>query len=272
MKILNPDKSLDKFFNGFGGASEKILMLDYDGTLAPFVTDRDKAYPYPGVRPRLTRLLTAEKTRTIIISGRSIETLKGLLGLDPMPELWGCHGAEKLTREGGYKQANLDPKVYSGLEIIKGWAKSVKLIDILEIKPAGLAFHWRGFSGGKVEQIRQLIESQWESPTGDYDLVLHEFDGGLEVRAAGVTKAGVVRTIIKDSPTDAAAAYLGDDWTDEDAFKALGDNGLNVLVRPQLRTTAADLWLSPPDELYLFLDRWLESEKGTREDSKFLSE
>jgi len=52
------------------------------------------------------------------------------------------------------------------------------------------------------------------------------------------------------------AAYLGDDLTDEDAFKQLGQRGLKVLVRKVLRDTLADIWLEPPDELIWFLKKW----------------
>jgi trehalose-6-phosphatase len=51
-------------------------------------------------------------------------------------------------------------------------------------------------------------------------------------------------------------AYLGDDLTDEDAFKALKGKGLSVLVRDTQRDTLADCWLTPPDELLDFLHHW----------------
>jgi len=57
---------------------------------------------------------------------------------------------------------------------------------------------------------------------------------------------------------ETAAAYLGDDTTDEDAFKAIRGRGIGVLVRPQFHATAADFWLKPPEELLEFLERWHE--------------
>ena len=53
-------------------------------------------------------------------------------------------------------------------------------------------------------------------------------------------------------------AYLGDDLTDEDAFKAVEGRGLGILVRKQWRSTAAAAWLKPPEELIRFLERWAE--------------
>jgi trehalose 6-phosphate phosphatase len=61
---------------------------------------------------------------------------------------------------------------------------------------------------------------------------------------------------------DTPAAYLGDDATDERAFRAISGRGLSVLVRPSWRQTAAELWLRPPEELLDFLNRWLEALRG----------
>ena len=55
-------------------------------------------------------------------------------------------------------------------------------------------------------------------------------------------------------------AYLGDDLTDEAAFRALDERGLGVLVRPKLRATSADIWIRPPEELLDFLRSWLRAE------------
>jgi hypothetical protein len=65
-----------------------------------------------------------------------------------------------------------------------------------------------------------------------------------------------VRTVLAESPAGAAVAFLGDDLTDEDAFRALSGRGLSVLVRARPRSTAADVRLAPPAELLAFLDAW----------------
>jgi len=53
-------------------------------------------------------------------------------------------------------------------------------------------------------------------------------------------------------------AYLGDDLTDEDAYKALGNKGLKVLVGAKSRKSLADIQINPPVELLAFLDKWIE--------------
>ena len=90
------------------------------------------------------------------------------------------------------------------------------------------------------------------------------FDGGVELRGTGCTKATAVHSILRDEKPGTPAAYLGDDLTDEDAFLALRQRGaqnptLPVLVRPEPRPSLAHLWLKPPRELLAFLDRWIET-------------
>jgi trehalose-6-phosphatase len=64
---------------------------------------------------------------------------------------------------------------------------------------------------------------------------------------------------MREVAPDAACAYLGDDFSDEDAFRAIPDEGAVVLVRPNFRATVASLWLRPPEELLQFLERWHRS-------------
>jgi len=77
-------------------------------------------------------------------------------------------------------------------------------------------------------------------------------------------KRDAVRTILMEVGAGVPVAYLGDDATDEHAFRALGDRGLTVLVRPRQRRTAARVWLKPPEELLEFLSYWLDAVQATR--------
>ena len=76
-------------------APASLLMLDYDGTLAPFTTRRDHAFPYPGVRELLQQVTLASHTRVVIISGRDVSAISDLLDLNPGPEIWGLHGIQR---------------------------------------------------------------------------------------------------------------------------------------------------------------------------------
>jgi trehalose-6-phosphatase len=78
----------------------------------------------------------------------------------------------------------------------------------------------------------------------------------MELRS-GHNKGDAVRMLLEELPNDAPVAYLGDDATDEDAFHALLDRGLCVLVRPRWRPSSAHLWLRAPTNLRRFLTAWL---------------
>jgi len=257
MKILTPGVSLQRFFLRVAGARRRLLLLDYDGTLAPFRPEREKAYPYPGVCERLTRLQADRKTRLIIVSGRAVEDLLPLLGMTSYPEIWGSHGAERYLPGQGIRPPDLPTTTRENLGQIETWIAEHDLGGFTEKKPAGFAFHYRGLNRTDCERVKKAVMAAWEMKVEELGLELHEFDGGIELRAAGIGKGDAVGRVLAENP-DAAAAYLGDDRTDEDAFRALAGRGLRVLVRPEFRETEADLHLTPPHELLDFLDRWLE--------------
>jgi trehalose 6-phosphate synthase/trehalose 6-phosphate phosphatase len=147
--------------------------------------------------------------------------------------------------------------------MIEEWTVKNKLADFMERKPLGIAYHWRGLSAEDEEKIAKTVEGGWENRLSKYNLELKSFDGGLEIRYIGINKGSAVDSILGEYGDNFTAAYLGDDLTDEDAFKALGDRGLKILVRKERRPTAADIILSPPRELLAFLQRWHRTTSGT---------
>ena len=259
MRHLQNELDLEDFYAALHSAEQSALLLDYDGTLAPFTTERDQAYPYAGVRERLNRLNRSAGTRLVIVSGRPADDVVGLLGLESAPEVFGLHGAERRLRDGTTELVKLRETTRKGLAEADAWAEKHDLIHRCEIKPISRAFHWRGLTPEATEAMRAGIVQQWQDTAEFYGLVLHEFDGGLELKADGIDKGSAVREILRELRNDAVVAYLGDDHTDEDAFAALAGRGLRILVRTEERATAADIWLQPPEELLTFLDSWLEA-------------
>ena len=258
MQVLNPGLNLDKFFARLTRAKKRALMLDYDGTLAPFRRERGKAVPYPGVREILSKFISSGRTRLVIISGRQINDLVPLLGLDALPEIWGSHGLERQKGKNDYRVMQLEEITRRGLAEADMWIKEEQLTAVCEKKPSGIAFHWRGMSKHQIERLKEKIQKKWLSLAPQFGLLLREFDGGLELRVSGITKATAIERIIKEMGPDTMLAYMGDDLTDEDAFTAISGRGLSVLVRQSFRDTAADVWLRPPEELLAFLEKWME--------------
>ena len=262
MKILNPDTDLELFYQRRKEASQKVLLLDYDGTLAPFHKEPNKAEPYPGIRHVLNKIMHVPDIRLVIISGRWTKDLIPLLQLEKQPEIWGSHGLERLKTDGSYEIDSMGEQHLDGLVAADEGIEELGLTSRCEKKPGCLAIHWRGLDEKTVKEIRNLVEPKWSNLARAWQLSLKEFDGGLELRVPGRDKGDAVGTILAEMNQDAVTAYLGDDLTDEDAFKAIKGKGIGILVREELRSTAADVWIRPPEELLTFLSGWLGGERS----------
>ncbi len=261
MKTLNPKVSLEGFFEQLHKAVEKALLLDYDGTLSPFHTDPSKAYPYPEVCDVINRIKESREVRVVIVTGRWIQDLLPLLKFTDPLEIWGLHGMERLKPDGSYELAAMEEKALLGIVTADEQVEAMGLSSRCEKKPGCVALHWRGMSEKKAQEIRDKIKPDWTLMAEAWGLDLLEFDGGLELKVPVRSKGDAVKTILDEMAHDTVAAYLGDDLTDEDAFEAMKGRGISVLVREQLRPTAADLWIKPPEELLAFLSSWLPAEE-----------
>ena len=235
------------------GERPGLLLLDYDGTLAPFRAHRDEAVPYPGVREALERLPVEGPGRFALVSGRDVEDVSRLLGLAAKPEIWGGHGGQRRDLSGRILSRRLEPEQEAFLDRA-GEMLAVRTAGVLERKSCSLALHTRA-AGEDGPLLLAKAGRLWRKPAAAAGFALHAFDGGLELRLPGITKGEAVRVLAAENP-DSVLVYLGDDLTDEDAFKALGEHGLGILVRARQRKTAASGRLCPPEELLLFLNAW----------------
>jgi trehalose-phosphatase len=252
-------EKLEAFFRVFAGAPTALLLLDYDGTLAGFRLDRFKAQPWSGVPELLARIQRQGRTRMAVITGRPAGEIAPLLGLDPPLEVWGLHGAERLYPDGRRELEEAKPTIRQELESLREKLRRDALGGLFEDKPNAAVMHWRGHAPLTAKHIEQRTRALFE-PLAQLDgLALLEFEAGLEIRA-GRDKGGAVEVIVAEAAPGAPVTYLGDDLTDEAAFRAVNvarGPHLSVLVRQQWRETAAELWLRPPEEMRSFLSQWL---------------
>jgi len=251
--------NLQDFFRTVASAHQSVLLLDYDGTLAPFHLNRYEAVPYHGVTAILQAIMDTGRTRLAMITGRRASELVSLLKLSPPPEIWGAHGLEHLNNDGSYEMVDMDAETLDALFQADHWIDALKLHDRVEHKPGSLAIHWRGLPEAEANDIRSKVLLRWLPIAESSCLMLEPFDGGLEIRMADRSKGDAVQSILSEVDVDVPVAYLGDDECDEDVFYVLKDRGLSVLVRQQWRETSADLWLRPPDQLRDFLYDWLQA-------------
>jgi trehalose 6-phosphate phosphatase len=256
---------LNEFFRGFAQVADAVLLVDFDGTLAPFRVDRFTARPWAGVRELLAGIQRGGsqglRTRMAVVTGRPAGEIAPLVGLDPALEVWGLHGAERLYPDGRRELEQGAPATMEKLAELREKLKRDSLGGLYEDKANGAVMHWRGASAHKAKQIEARARALFEPLVRMDGLSLLEFESGLELRV-GRDKGGAVEAILAEAATSGPVAYLGDDLTDEAGFRAvnaLGSRGLSVLVRREWRATEAQIWLRPPDELKEFLKRWLDA-------------
>ena len=262
-------------------ASLPLLVCDYDGTLAPFQTDKMQAYPFPGVAERLQRIAETG-TQLAFLTGRPSHELIALFPLAGKAEIWGMHGREHLP-VGGSSQLLLPSDAQrEALDQAEMRLSEAGLAPLLERKIGSIALHWRTLDGPPetslkslqgdstsagqldlrvhhmtVREAQQQADEAFAPLAGNHDLALLPFDGGLELRAADRTKGHAAESVLMSTGAD-VAAFLGDDTTDEDAFETLRVRGhLGLLVREPARASFASFALRPPDQLLRFLDEWL---------------
>ena len=262
--MLKPEAQLcsEGFLKQVRQAQRSLLLLDYDGTLAPFKKERDQAFPYPGIEQVLQEIVRSGHTRVVIISGRDVRETISLLCLAPFPEVWGLHGLQCRKPDGNIETVRIEERYLDALSDADRWLSFQHLRHTAELKTGSIAVHWRGLSESEVEELRGRVLLGWKPIADHSGLELLEFDGGVEIRPPETDKGDVVQLVLSQMETGIPAAYLGDDATDEHAFRAINGHGLSVLVRPRWRQTAAQLWLKPPQELLDFLTQWLEAVRG----------
>jgi trehalose-phosphatase len=252
-------QKLQAFFLTFTSAAHPLLLLDYDGTLAPFRVDRFTSRPWAGVSELLARIQQLGRTRMAVITGRPAQEIAPLLGLDPPLEVWGLHGAERLYPDGRRNLEQAPAATQAKLEELRQFLRRDSLGGLFEDKANGVVMHWRGASPRKAKLVETRTRALFEPLAHLNGLALLDFEAGLELRA-GRNKGGAVQAILAEAKPAGPVAYLGDDLSDEAAFRAVNlaaGSHLSALVRRERRATAADLWLRPPGELKAFLERWI---------------
>lgn len=229
---------VNDFWDRLVDAPSVVLFLDFDGTLAPFHTDRMQAYPLPGSMDAIQAINTQPGTRVAIVSGRPISEIMTLIG-EPGIVISGAHGYEYRTPDGGYQVIALPAEQRLLLDSALDIALSIFPAERVERKAASVAAHVRGLHATAAADMVTRLEKRWRT-LGESDLVeFRPFNGGLELRAKGRTKGTVINEILNASPANILPIYVGDDDTDEDAFGVLADRGIGIKVGPANAVTLA---------------------------------
>ncbi|GAA4500673.1 bifunctional alpha,alpha-trehalose-phosphate synthase (UDP-forming)/trehalose-phosphatase [Hymenobacter ginsengisoli] len=221
----------------FRGASQRIILLDYDGTLVGFNPNPQRAEPDQELRLLLRSLTELPNTRVVIISGRDHQTLEKWLGHLPI-DFIAEHGVWLRTAGGewqlfGQLRADWKRDLRPVLELYVARTPGA----FIEEKDYSLVWHYRRADTDLgIERARELM-SHLSFMTANTDLQVMEGNKVLEIKNAGVNKGTAAARWIEQYPSDFMLA-LGDDRTDEDTFRALPPTAYSVRVGTGARSLA----------------------------------
>jgi trehalose 6-phosphate phosphatase len=232
------------------------VFLDYDGTLTPIVDDPDKATLPDEMRSVVRRL--ARHCRVAVISGRDLEDVRKHVGLESVFYA-GSHGFD-MVGPGGWRREHEEGERFFPALDEAGRQLDERLSSIpgarIERKKFAIAVHYRKADESDIGKIEAAVDHvlafhrQLRKSTGKkiYELRPRlDWDKGKAV-------LWLLGTLGLDEP-EVVPLYIGDDVTDEDAFRALEGRGIGILVRDGHPTrTAAAFSLRGPDEVQRFLE------------------
>jgi trehalose 6-phosphate synthase/phosphatase len=247
--------SLDEIATKYKTSNKRLLLLDYDGTLVPYTKHPSMAIPDTELMELLATISEDKKTDVTIISGRDSHILEKWFGHLPV-SLVAEHGAGIRRKKGKWIfKADLD----------QSWKQIIRpVLDVfsqrspgafVEVKGHTLVWHYRnvdpelGFIRSRelLDNLHHMIRN---SP-------LQLIDGNkvIEIRASGVDKGAVTKKILEENSYDFIAA-IGDDKTDEDMFRMLGDKGYTIKIGPG--HTVAQYHLSNQQQVLLLLSELID--------------
>ncbi len=242
---------------------QPAVFLDYDGTLTPIRDRPEDAVISDSMREAVRRL--AERVPVVVVSGRDRKVLQELMGLDNLI-VAGSHGFDIWSPAGGSIQREEGASFEGLLREVEAKLRA-ELADLpgalVEPKKSSVAAHFRLVPEEQRPRVKEIV-----------DAILSEHPEELKVTPGKMVfeiqpkldwdKGKAVLYLLKAldlDRDDVVPVYLGDDITDEDAFRALAGCGIGLFVGsaddPETvgRTTAADYVLNTIGEVEEFLNR-----------------
>ena len=229
-------------------ATNPIFFIDYDGTLASIVDRPMEAEPYPGV-PELLKMLN-DRYPVWLVTGRHLEDLAVFLP-DLSMRAIGLHGAQE-GQIGGQAASFIDPETRQAMDRLRSEVPDIEGVFV-ESKGPTFAVHYR--QTRDEEKARVALKEWADSSSTSLDVLWGK--KVVEVRAKGTHKGVAVQRLCADFP-DHTPVYLGDDETDEDAFRALHAlRDTAVTIRIGGGQTVARHALEGPPQVVAYLQNYL---------------
>lgn len=237
-----------------------FLFLDYDGTLAPLAAVPEEAVLPPQTKRALLELSRYPGCKIAIVSGRALDDVKRLVGLENVFYV-GDHG----FRIRG-------PEVAFDVDVPEKAREAIRhLASVLRAHLAGfpgiylqpkdltLSCHYRLARREDLGKIKNIFEEAVRPFVVDGSIRVFEGKEVFEIRpVVDWDKGKAVLWLLENTafrdPRPTIPVYIGDDTTDEDAFRALAGRGLAIWVGAE-KKYQADYCLKDPFEVLDFLDK-----------------
>lgn len=258
MKPLRPN--LKYILPKIEKAPHILLFLDYDGTLAPIVDRPSKAVLSLRTRLILRKLSKSKRIILSIVSGRPLRQIKKLIGLRNIYYA-GNHGLEIGLGKRGY----IIPEAKKSLLLIrrlkKALSRELKPIGSLEIEDKGivLAVHYRRVRKNLIPQLEQIFFKTTRPYHKSREIKVARGKKVLEIRPPVEWDKGryclYLLNRLKRKKKSLLAVYIGDDVTDEAAFKILRKKGITIFVKGEKKTSSAEYYLNSSREAADFLEK-----------------
>jgi len=228
--LLLDEKKSRKIILDFKSAKNKIIFLDYDGTLVDFNHHPQLAYPKDDLIKLLNDLTGIKNTRTVLISGRDKPTLNEWFGSVPM-DIVAEHGLWKRDCKGKWIKIK-KPDNNQWKKIVMPVLK--KYMDLLpgsfiEEKENSVAYHFRSSDPEQSRFRTQELTDTLSLLIQKKKVELLRGNKVYEVKSNIISKGNMANVFLNESNYDFIMAF-GDDETDEEMFKALPPVACTVKV------------------------------------------
>ena len=254
-----------KIFSDYNAAEQRLLFLDHDGTLAPFVTDPSRAIPSTDVLHVIGQIAADQRNKVVIISGRIPDELEAFYGHLPVAlsaehGVFFRHVGGKWNKRIGQQQDwkfRLKPMFEALAERCPG--------AIVQLKAESISWHYRGAERDLgFLRSRELID-RLNDMAPELGFRVTEGDKVVEARPLGADKGTAVHDVVSSHNADFVLA-IGDDRTDEDMFAVLPRSGYSICVG--LRPSLARYNLRSQKDVLPFLSRMIATSAYTGQDVK----
>ncbi|WP_028296440.1 bifunctional alpha,alpha-trehalose-phosphate synthase (UDP-forming)/trehalose-phosphatase [Olivibacter sitiensis] len=248
-KLVSEDL-LKHISDRYASASNRLLLLDYDGTLVDFKKEIDDAAPDQELYDLLDEINADEKNQLVIISGRKHTTLDKWFGGRDY-DLIAEHGAWRRRKDGQWEQrpglsTKWKPTILRLMEDVTDKTPG----SFIEEKSYSLAWHYRKVQEGLGDLRANELMDALSYHLNAFGIKLLDGDKVVEVKNAEVNKGVATLNVLHQKDFDFILS-IGDDRTDEDMFKVLPSKAVSIKVGSNV--SAAKFYLEQQGDVRKFL-------------------